>query len=313
MMASLDRAPYEAVMTDSPPAPLVIAGATGYGVWPSNSLEGALKCLAEPIDGIEIDVQMTADGHVVAHHDYHLSRHATRLDGAWLEARGPTLKTLTLAELERYDVGSLRPGSDYAARYPDRAPADGVRIPTMPRLLQALRDAGGPRRLIYIEIKTDPQDPDASPDPGRVTEAVIAAVEAADWVAHSKIIAFDWRVLRLSHERNPAIATAHLTIPAGLASGVKPLPNGDSPWTDGCDPRGHGRSDLAAIKAHGGMEWSPYFTDVTPERMDEARDLGLRVGPWGLSAAEDVDRMLDLGVWSATVSGPAWGRGRFAT
>jgi len=312
MMASLDRAPYEAVVTDSPPAPLVIAGATGYGVWPSNSLEGALKCVAEPIDGIEIDVQMTADGHVVAHHDYHLSRHATRLDGAWLQARGPALKTLSLTELERYDVGSLRPGSDYAARYPHRMPADGVRIPTLPRLLQALRDAGGPRRLIYIEIKTDPQDPDASPDPGVVTEAVIAAVEAADWVAHSKIIAFDWRVLRLSRERNPAIATAHLTIPASLASGVKPLPNGDSPWTDGCDPRRHGGSDPAAIKAHGGMEWSPYFTDVTPERMDEARDLGLRVGPWGLSAAEDIDRMLALGVWSATVSGPAWGRDRFA-
>ena len=299
-------------MTDTAPRALVIAGATGYGLWPGNSLEGAQKCLGEPVDGIEIDVQMTADGHVVAHHDYHLSRHATRLDGAWLEARGPALKTLKLTELERYDVGSLRPGSDYAARYPHRKPADGVRIPTLPRLLEALRAADGPRRRIYIEIKTDPQDPDASPDPAVVTEAVIAAVEAADWVAHSKIIAFDWRVLRLSHERNPAIATAHLTIPASLASGVKPLPNGDSPWTDGCDPRRHGGSDLAAIKAHGGMEWSPYFTDVTPERMDEAHALGLRAGPWGLSAAEDIDRMLDLGVWSATVSGPAWGRGRSA-
>jgi glycerophosphoryl diester phosphodiesterase len=299
-------------MTDIPSAPLVIAGATGYGLWPSNSLEGALRCLAEPIDGIEIDVQMTADGHVVAHHDYHLSRHATRLDGAWLEGRGPALKTLTLAELERYDVGALRPGSDYAARYPHRMSADVVRIPTLPRLLEALRASQGPRRLIYIEVKTDPQDPDASPDPGVVTEAVIAAVEASDWMAQSKIIAFDWRVLRLSRERNPTIATAHLTIPASLANGVKPLPDGDSPWTDGCDPRRHGGSDLAAIKAHGGMEWSPYFTDVTPERMDEARDLGLRVGPWGLSAAEDIDRMLNLGVFSATVSGPPWGRGRSA-
>jgi glycerophosphoryl diester phosphodiesterase len=299
-------------MTDSPTAPLGIAGATGYGVWPSNSLEGALECLAQPVDGIEIDVQMTADGHVVAHHDYHLSRHATRLDGAWLEERGPALKTLTLAELERYDVGSLRPGSTYAARYPHLAPADGVRIRTLPRLLEALRATDGPRRLIYIEIKTDPQDSDASPDPRVVTQAVIAAVEAADWVAHSKIIAFDWRVLRLSRERNRAIATAHLTIPASMAGAVRPLPNGDSPWTDGCDPRHHGGSDLAAIKAHGGMEWSPYFTDVTPERMDEARDLGLRVGPWGLSMAEDIDRMSNLGVYSATVSGPAWGRGRQA-
>ena len=60
------------------------------------------------------------------------------------------------------------------------------------------------------------------------------------------------------------------------------------------------------------MEWSPYFTEVTAERMAEAQALGLRVGPWGLSAAEDIDRMLDLGVFSATVSGPSWGGGRMA-
>jgi len=299
-------------MTDPHAAPLVIAGATGYGVWPANSLEGAVECLAEPIDGIEIDVQMTADGHVVAHHDYHLSRHATRLDGAWLESRGPALKSLRLAELERYDVGSLRPGTDYAARYPHRAPANGVRIPTLPALLAALSAAMGPRRWIYIEIKTDPQDPEAAPAPTAVTEAVIAAIEKADWVAHSKIIAFDWQVLRLSRRRNPAIATAHLTIPASLASGVKPLPNGDSPWSDGFDRRHYGGSDMAAIKAHGGMEWSPHVSEITDDRMAEARRLGLRVGPWGLSAAEDVDRVIDLGVWSATVSGPAWGRGRSA-
>ena len=53
--------------------PLLIAGATGYGAWPSNTLEGAHRCLEAPVDGIEIDVQMTADGHVVAHHDYRLS------------------------------------------------------------------------------------------------------------------------------------------------------------------------------------------------------------------------------------------------
>jgi glycerophosphoryl diester phosphodiesterase len=293
--------------------PLIIAGATGYGVWPTNSLEGAVNCLSQPIDGIEIDVQMTADGHVVAHHDYHLSRHATRLGNDWLAERGPLLKSLTLAELQRYDVGTLRPGADYAARYPYRAPADGVRVPTLPALLNTLGAAKGSRRWLYIEIKTHPQDPRASPDVAAVTEASIAAVEAAGWEAWTKIIAFDWKVLRLSRQRNPAVATAHLTIPAALASSVKPLANGDSPWADGADSRRHGGSDLAAIRAHGGMEWSPYFTEVTPERMAEAKDLDLRVGPWGLSAAEDIDRMLDLGVFSVTASGPAWGRGRMVT
>jgi glycerophosphoryl diester phosphodiesterase len=286
---------------------LIVAGATGYGVWSANTLEGARRCLASPVDGIEIDVQLTADGRVVAHHDYWLNPDATRLDGQWLDARGPALKTMTLEDLRRYDIGRLRPGSDYDARYPGREQFDGAPTPTLEELLDALKAAEGARRLFYIEIKTDPQDPEASPDAAAVTTAVLDAVDAADYAAHTKIIAFDWSVLRLVKARNPGMATAHLTIPAQLATKVKPLPSGESPWTDGVDLREFDGSDLLAIKAHGGMEWSPYFTDVTEERVAEALDLGLKVGPWGLTKPEDIQRMIALGVFSATVSGPDWG------
>jgi glycerophosphoryl diester phosphodiesterase len=285
---------------------LIVAGATGYGAFTPNSLEGARACLAAPVDGIEIDVQMTSDGHVVAHHDYWVSPDASRLDGEWLAERGPALKTLSLAALQRYDIGRLKPGSDYDRRYPLRQSSDGARIPTLPSLLDALNHAEGPRRLIYVEIKTDPTDPGAAPAPETVTNAVIDDLEAADYVAHAKIIAFDWQVLRLVVARRPDLATAHLTIPAALAQSVVRSADRDSPWNDGCDPRHFGGSDLAAIRAHGGMEWSPYFTDVTEERVREAAALGLKVGPWGLSKSEDIRRMVELGVFSATVAGPDW-------
>jgi glycerophosphoryl diester phosphodiesterase len=290
-------------MTDA--KPLLIAGATGYGRWPANTLEGALRCLAVPNDGIEIDVQITADGHVVAHHDYRVSRDHARLDGDWLAETGAPLKSLTLEQLQRYDVGRLRPGSPYALRYPDREEMDGVRIPTLRALLQALKATPGDPRMIYVEIKTDPTNPADAPEPQAIVDAVFADLESEDYLEHAKIIAFDWRVLRLSKDRCPTIKTAHLTIPPSLSG--KPEAVGPSPWRDGFDAADHGGSDLAAIKAHGGMEWSPYFTDVTPETMAEARGLGLRVGPWGLSASDDIRRMADLGVYSSTVSGAHWG------
>jgi glycerophosphoryl diester phosphodiesterase len=289
------------------PAPLLIAGATGYGAWPANSLEGARACLAAPVDGIEIDVQLTADGHVVAHHDYRLSPHAVRLDGAWLAAPSPPLKAMTLEDLRRHDIGRLHPDSDEARRHPQLTGLDGVRIPTLGELLELLKAADGPRRLIYVEIKTDPQDPSHAPDPQALTDAVLDELEAQDYLAHAKIIAFDWSVLRLARARHPNLATAHLTIPAALKGQVRLDSGGRSPWTDGCDPLDHGGSDLAAIKAHGGMEWSPYFTEVTAETLAEASALGLRVGPWGLSKGADIRRMRDLGVFSSTVSGPDWG------
>ena len=290
------------------PAPLLIAGATGYGAWPANSLEGARACLAAPVDGIEIDVQLTADGQVVAHHDYRLSPQEARLDGAWIETPSAPLKTLTLEALRRYDLGRLRPGSDEARRHPAKQDMDGVRIPTLGELLGLLKTAGGPRRLIYVEIKTDPQNPDHAPAPESITTAVMDELGAADYLDHAKIIAFDWQVLRLVKARRPQMMTAHLTVPAMLKSSVKRGADGRSPWTDGCDPLDHGDSDMRAIKAHGGMEWSPYYTDVTPQCVQEAAELGLKVGPWGLNAAQDIARMQALHVWSATVSGPAWGR-----
>ena len=285
--------------------PLLIAGATGYGAWPANSLEGAIECLKAPIDGIEIDVQITADGHVVAHHDYRLAADQTRLDGVWLDAAGPPIKAMTLAQLRRYDVGRARPGSEAAPRNLAKTEMDGVRVPTLPELLDALNSAHGPRRLIYVEIKTDPRaGKDDTPAPDIVVEAVLRDLAAADYLEPAKIIAFDWQVLRLTRERAPAVRTAHLTITTPAVRDPRRPP---SPWTDGCDPRDHGGSDLAAIKAHGGVEWSPYYTDVTPERMAEARELGLLVGPWGLSAGDDIRRMAELGVYSSTVSGADWG------
>ena len=288
-------------MTDA--RPLLIAGATGYGAYPSNTLEGALRCFKAPIDGIEIDVQITSDGHVIAHHDYTPSPDQARLDGAWIETAGRPLKTLTLAEVRRYDIGRSRPGSEAAKRYPNREELDGVTMPTLPELLDALTAAPGPRRLFYVEIKTDPTAPDIAPAAELITEAVLRDLEAADYLDHAKIIAFDWRVLRLARGRHPTLKTAHLTIPG---PSTRPAVDRRIPWWDGIDP-GAQISDLAAIKAHGGMEWSPYYTDVTPERMAEAADLGLLVGPWGLSRGDDIRRMWDLGVYSSTVSGADWG------
>ena len=289
------------------PQPQIIAGACGYGVWPANSIEGARACNAQPIDGIEIDVCLTADGHVVAHHDYRIAADHSRRDGVWLDAPGPLLRDAGLDALRAYDLGRARPGSPYALRYPERPGLDGVRMPTLPELLAVLAQAPGPRRWIFVEIKTDPPDYRESADPVRLLDAAIADLDAAHWLDRAKIIAFDWSVLRDLRARAPDVASAHLTVPAAMHAQIRRLANGDSPWADGCDPARFGGSELRAIQAHGGREWSPHLADVTPERVAEAHALGLAVGVWGVSAAADIAAMTALGVDALTVSGPAWG------
>ena len=149
---------------------LIVAGATGYGLWPANTLEGLLRCLDAPVDGVEIDVQLTADGQVVAHHDYRLAAAATRLDGEWLSSRGPLLKSLSLADLRRYDVGRLQawvrggaPPSWTSRR--STAPASRPSMRSWTRCKARRR----PRRLALR------RDQDGSPGPGGLARSRAAS------------------------------------------------------------------------------------------------------------------------------------------
>lgn len=281
----------------------IIAGACGYGRWPPNTLEGAVASARAGVDGVEIDVHLTADGVVVAHHDYRLDPDQTRLDGEWIAERGPPLKERTLAELRRYDLGRTRPGSR-GDHHPARQGLDGARIPTLPDLLKALRAEGRPIEL-YVEIKTSPQAPKESSDHVALTAAVVADLRAAGHAPLSRIIAFDWRVLRWLAEHHPDLATSHLSIPAALEKDVRRDANGDSPWADGCDPRHFDGDVLRAIRAHGGTCWSGHVSEITPERVACARGLGLEVAAWGVDRSSQTAAMRDLGVASVTLSDPA--------
>jgi len=182
---------------------------------------------------------------------------------------------------------------------------DGVRIPTLPSLLERLR-AATPRRELYVEIKTSPQAPAESSDYEALTRAVVRDLDAADYGAHARVIAFDWRVIRLLRTLKPSLKTSHLTIPATLQQEIVRDANGESPWADGCDPCRHGDSEPSAIAAHGGKCWSAYFSEISPEKVAEARRIGLAVAAWGVVKRADIRAVTDLGVDSITVAGPHW-------
>src|SRR5205814_6545647 len=63
-------------------------------------------------------------------------------DGKFLDAEGPAIRSLTLAELRRYDVGRLKPGTDYARSFPEQRPVDGARIPPLAELFDLVKRAG---------------------------------------------------------------------------------------------------------------------------------------------------------------------------
>ena len=65
---------------------------------------------------LETDLAVTKDGVLVISHDPFLNPDLTRLDGQWI-ATGPTIQSLTLAELKRYDIGRTNPNSKYGQQF----------------------------------------------------------------------------------------------------------------------------------------------------------------------------------------------------
>jgi glycerophosphoryl diester phosphodiesterase len=241
-------------------------GARGHA--PENTLPGFERAAAIGVDTFELDVGVTRDGVVVIHHDRRLNPDVARgPDGKWVPAPAPLIKELSFDELQRYDVGRIRPGSEYAQRFPHQKPIDGTRIPRLSELLE--RNRFGTVRF-NIETKIAPEAPNDTLAPEPFARALIAEIRKAGVEQRSTIQSFDWRTLKVVEQEAPGIATSYLT-------------EGQN-------------SDPHTVHAAGGRIWSPDFRELNPAQAAAARKLGLKVIPWTVNEPADIRRMLELGV-----------------
>lgn len=267
------------------------------GLHPENTLEGFRATIAIGVTTLETDVAMTADGIAVACHDPHLNPDITRgPDGAFLSARGPAIRTLSLAELQRYDVGRIRPGTAYARSFPDQRGQDGLRIPRLAEMF-ALDD----RVRFNTEIKTFPKDPGLTAPPAQMADAVLAAAARTGATERLIVQSFDWRNMRHTARAAPAVTRAYLTSAETVAEAAL--------WWDGPSPADFGGSVPRAVAAEGaGVTWGPDWRTLTEALIAEAHGLGLRVVPWTVNAAADMARLIGWGVDGLITDRPDLGR-----
>jgi glycerophosphoryl diester phosphodiesterase len=243
------------------------------GTAPENTLPGFAAALAVGVATLELDAGVTRDGVVVIHHDRRLNPDIARgPDGRWIEAPGPLLRELDFKALRRYDVGRLRPGSEYAARFPEQAPADGARIPRLAELFALVRKAGNDEVRFNIETKISPAAPAETLPPEAFARALVGEIRRAGVAARTTVQSFDWRTLHAVERAAPEIATVYLT------------------------GRRRGGSQPQAVHAAGGRIWSPHYEELDTAALVEARRLELKVVPWTVNEPGFIERLLDLGV-----------------
>ena len=110
-------------------------------VLPENTIPAFEHAIEAGADVIELDLAVTRDNVPVVSHDPVLKETLCQGDG-------PTrvIREMTLAELKRWDCGSLR-----APGFPRQQPVHGARIPTLDEVLSFLADNRPDKRSRAID------------------------------------------------------------------------------------------------------------------------------------------------------------------
>ena len=122
--------------------PLIVAHRGASESAPEHTLAAYRQAIEDGADGLEADVRLTADGHLVCVHDRRIERTS---NGSGV------LSTMALSDLERIDFGSWKDTWDDFEE-PDLDDADRKSVLTFERLLQLVLDAD--RRIeLFVETK----------------------------------------------------------------------------------------------------------------------------------------------------------------
>lgn len=305
LLSGADKSSLPPIYAQALPHVSIIGHRGAAGLAPENTLAAFEKACEVGVNAIELDVHLTADGNIVAHHDYALTPEIARTaDGQWLDRPGPAIKNLTLAQLKTYDVGRLKPAARYARRYPEQLPVDGERIPTLGEVMALVNRKCSETTQLWVEIKTNPEEPGLSLPPEKIAEAVVARLREQNYSPRTRILAFDWRVLVHIQKTAPEIATVYLSHAGSRLNTVKAGQPGASPWLAGLDIDDFSGSVPRAVKAAGGKYWSPHYKYITYALLEEAHQLGLGVYVWTVDSRSEMVRLIEMGVDGITTNRP---------
>ncbi|MDM0011825.1 glycerophosphodiester phosphodiesterase [Variovorax sp. J22P168] len=273
----------------------------GRALAPENTLAAFSNAIALGVTTLELDIGLSADDVVVISHDTVLNPDHTRdASGAFLKAKGPSIRSLTVAQLQGYDVGLIDPASSYGKPFPHQLSRDGERIPTLAALFARV-DALDARKVLFnIETKLDPSRPEETATPEQMVRALLAEIDKAGMAGRVTVQSFDWRSLALVGQQAPRLPRAYLTSARTLK---------DSRWTAGLRIEDFGSAPrlvkAAAGDGKGRVIWSPAHAELTPALLQEAHALGLAVLPWTVNQRADMTRLLDWGVDGIITDDPA--------
>ncbi len=241
--------------------------------WAEHTLTAYKRALEQGADGLECDVRLTADGHLVCVHDRRVERTSN--------GRGP-VSTLGLNDLESLDWEAWkRPWRDLDDADADVDDDAGLSFVTLERLLDLVRDWDRP-----VEVAIETKHPTRYA--GLVERRLIELLDRYGWARPRRggrlpvrVMSFSWMGLRRCLEMAPRLETVYLMerVPLRFRDGTLPL---------GASIAG---PSIEIIRAH-------------PEYVERVHAAGHEVHVWTVNAVTDLDLCADLGVDTVITDDP---------
>ncbi len=264
------------------------------GLVPESSLAGFSAALDLKVDRVELDVGITYDGVIVVHHDRAINPDITRdLTGCWVQGDLHNISELTFAKLSQYDIGRIKPGSDYAQQFSQQTAADGSRIPSLAQVVALLKNHDH-RASLCIEAKYSPVDLRSTFPLEAFAEILVAEISRLAIATTAVIQSFDWQLLHAIKALLPQVQVWHLTSQLPSFNTLNETLKGA--WTDGIRLSDYAGSIPDMIVAAGGKVWNSDYESLNRQLIAQAHRLGLKVYAWTVNTESDFQMLLDAGI-----------------
>lgn len=242
---------------------------------PENTVPAFLKAMELGCDWLELDVVINADGAVVVSHEPWMDpSKCLGPDGRPIDPsreRELNIYRMSTAEMRAYDCGSLDDPD-----HPEREKKAAVK-PLLSEVVDACDERAAeeamPPAHFNIEIKSDPALYGTyQPAPVPFARIVMHAIDALGLADRCIIQSFDPAVLEEVHRIEPSARIALLV--------------------DNADPL---EANLARLGFKPSI-YSPAFERVDAALVQALRARDIEMAVWTVNAADDLRRMIDLGV-----------------
>jgi glycerophosphoryl diester phosphodiesterase len=181
--------------------PLVVAHRGGAALMPENTFPAFDHAVDLGVDWLEFDIEMTSDDRLIVQHDGTINPAYCSSDRGSGVA-GTPVRSLTLAQLQRFDCGSK-----HRNIYPRQMAVPGAQMPTPDSLFARYKRA---KVTFYGEAKMPGAD-EGNVDPVLFSRKIEVAVRKHHLEGRFILQSSDYRTLDAMHVINPRIRTCLLT------------------------------------------------------------------------------------------------------